>query len=205
MNNEANKYFVYLRKSTESEDRQVLSIQSQKDEINKIIKENKLKVIEYIDESYSAKKPGRKKFNEMIERINKGEANSILTWHPNRLSRNSVDSGNVIYLLDQGKLNEIKTPSQIFKNDPNDKFLLSLFCGQAKLENDNKSVDVKRGMKKKAELGWFPGPARPGYVNEKYAEIISCISIHLPTSCEGNMERRRNPPRSAMREGEISQ
>lgn len=164
------KYFAYLRKSTESEDRQVQSIESQRDEMNKIIKDNKLNVVEFIDESFTAKKPGRKKFNEMIERISNGEANGILTWNPNRISRNSVDTGSVIYLFDQGVLKEIKTPTQTFKNDPNDKFLLSLFCSQAKLENDNKGVDVKRGMRKKAELGWFPGPAKPGYLNEKYAE-----------------------------------
>ena len=164
------KYFVYMRKSTEAEDRQILSIQSQKDEMMKIIKDDKISIVDFIDESYSAKKPGRAKFNEMIRRIENGEANAILSWNPNRLSRNSVDTGIIIYLLDQKKLIEVKTPTQIFKDTPNDKFLLNLFCSQAKLENDNKSVDVIRGMNKKAKNGWFPGQARPGYYNDKYGE-----------------------------------
>jgi hypothetical protein len=97
--------------------------------------------------------------------IEKGEANAILAWHPNRLSRNSVDTGYLIYLMDQNKLLEIRTPGQTFKNTPNDKFLLNLLCSQAKLENDNKGIDVKRGLRRKVELGWHPGPAPIGYLN----------------------------------------
>lgn len=101
----------------------------------------------------------------MIKRIEKGEANGILAWHPNRLSRNSVDTGYLIYLMDQNKLLEIQTPGQAFKSSPNDKFLLNLLCSQAKLENDNRGVDVKRGLRRKVELGWHPGPAPIGYLN----------------------------------------
>ena len=67
--------------------------------------------------------------------------------------------------MDRGKLIEVRTPGQIFRNNPNDKFLLNLFCSQAKLENDNKGVDVKRGLQAKVKSGWFPGAAPVGYKN----------------------------------------
>ena len=159
------KYFLYARKSSEQEDRQVLSIDSQKSELESVAKKERVNIVNRFEESHSAKDPGRKIFNEIIGRIEKGEANAILAWHPNRLSRNSIDTGYLIYLMDQNKLLEIRTPGQTFKNTPNDKFLLNLLCSQAKLENDNKGVDVKRGLRRKVELGWHPGPAPIGYLN----------------------------------------
>ena len=165
MTNESTRYFLYVRKSSEQEDRQVLSIDSQKSELIALAKREKLDIREVLEESYSAKAPGRPVFGEMIKRIEKGEADGIMLWSPNRLSRNSVDTGHVIYLLDIGKLKEVKVPGQTFSNSPNDKFLLNLLCSQAKLENDTKGVDVKRGLRRKVEMGWYPCPAPVGYLN----------------------------------------
>lgn len=72
------KYFLYARKSSEGEDRQAASIQSQIDELMAVANAHKLEVVEVFEESQSAKKPGRPKFNQMLERIYKGEANGIL-------------------------------------------------------------------------------------------------------------------------------
>lgn len=164
------KYFVYPRKSSEQEDRQVASIDSQKNELAELTKRDQLKIVAVIEESHSAKYPGRPIFNKMVERIEKGEANGLLVWNASRISRNSVDTGKIIYLFDIGKLLEVRTPSQTFRNTPNDKFLLNLFCSQAKLENDTKGEDVKRGLRAKCEMGIYPAPAPTGYVNDKYAE-----------------------------------
>ena len=112
-------------------------------------------IVETVTESKSAKKPGREGLNRILNGIESGKAQGIKVWHANRLSRNSVDTGRLIYLMDLGKLIEVVTPGQIYRNTPQDKFLLNLFCSQAKLENDNKGVDVKRGMGKKARMGRF--------------------------------------------------
>lgn len=159
-------YIAYLRKSSEAEDRQALSIESQEAELRSVIASERLRVADTIRESHSAKERGKRPlFNEMIERIERGEANAILLWNVNRLSRNAGDTGTIIDLMDRGKLLEVRTINQTFRNDPNHKFLLNLFCSQAKLENDNKGVDVKRGLKRKAEMGWHPGTTRVGYKN----------------------------------------
>ena len=132
------KRVAYFRKSSESEDRQVLSIPAQMDELSRLGKAENFTFKNIFSESHSAKNPGRPVFDTMLSYIEAGEANAIVSWAPNRLSRNSVDTGRIIHLMDRGKLIEVRTPGQIFRNNPNDKFLLNLFCSQAKLENDNK-------------------------------------------------------------------
>lgn len=161
-------HFIYCRKSSEDDERQIISNESQRDALVPISERDGLRVADRIEEEASAKTSStRPRFNKMIQRIKKGEANAILCWHLNRLSRNAGDAAALVELMDQGKLLEIRTPSQTFRNIPGDKFLIILFCGQAKLENDNKGVDVKRGLTKKATMGWYPGVAPMGYLNDK--------------------------------------
>ena len=175
MSNNALKpvYCEYSRKSSESEDRQALSIESQLDVVRNIAKSLNARIPEKhsFSESKSAKITGnRPAFAEMLKQIEIGEINSIIVWHADRLSRNAIDTALLIDLMDRGKLIEIVTPSQTFKNTPMDKFMLSLACSQAKMENDKKGIDVKRGLEKKARMGMFPGPAPFGYLNDKYTE-----------------------------------
>jgi len=80
MNN--NKFFLYARKSTDIEDKQVLSIEAQIAELRAFAKQNNLNVVDTFIEKQSAKIPGRPIFGEMIKRIEHGEADGILAWHP---------------------------------------------------------------------------------------------------------------------------
>ncbi len=160
------RYMIYCRKSSESDERQIQSLPDQITNLTDLVKQKGLELIgEPLQESKTAKIPGRPIFNKVIQMIEDGKINGIVLLNPSRLSRNTVDTGRVIYLMDQGKLLEVITPYQTFRNNPNDKFMLNLLCTQAKLENDNKSVNIKESLKLKAERGVFPGKARPGYKN----------------------------------------
>ena len=111
MNNHTRKFFIYTRKSTDTEDRQVRSISDQLAELKELAVKEQIEVVDIFVEKQTAKAPGRPVFNEMLLRIEQGEANGILAWHPDRLARNSVDGGKIIYLLDTEKLAELKFPT----------------------------------------------------------------------------------------------
>lgn len=160
-------YCLYARKSSEDDERQALSIDSQIKEMAILGKEQGLRVNDIRTESYSAKVSGKRAvFNQLIEDIRAGLFNGILSWAPDRLSRNAGDLGVLVDLMDSGYLAEIRTHGQTFRNTPNDKFLLMILCSQAKLENDNRGINVKRGMKTKCELGFRPNMTPLGYVND---------------------------------------
>src|SRR3989344_733310 len=160
------KYFMYCRKSSEdNKERQMQSVESQKNELNKLVKDQQLEVVEIIEEERTAHVRGRPKFNKMMERIENGEANAILAWHGNRLSRNAFDGGWIITAIDEEKLVEIRTPHRIYGNNPDDKFFLQLEFGIAKKDSDDKSKVVKRGLATKCERGSMPGVAPAGYLN----------------------------------------
>jgi len=165
------KYCLYARKSTEQDELQALSIDSQIKEMSEIAKRDNLNVVEIKKEAHSSKAVGQRPiFNQMISEMKEGKFNAILTWAPDRLSRNAGDLGSLVDLMDQGVLVEIKTFSQKFTNNPNEKFLLMILGSHAKLENDNKSVNVKRGLKARCELGWRPSVPPIGYLPESHID-----------------------------------
>ena len=151
------KYFLYARKSTDTEDKQVLSIQSQLTEVREYAKKENLVIVHEFQEAKTAKSPGRPIFNEMIKRIENGEASGIITWHPDRLARNSIDGGKIIYLVDTGKIVDLRFPTYRFDNSAQGKFMLNIIFGQSKYYVDNLSENTKRGLREKVRLGEFPG------------------------------------------------
>ena len=165
------RYCLYARKSTESEERQILSIESQVKEMLQLAEKEGLEIIDIRRESHSAKDSGQRPvFKEILEDIKRERFNGILTWAPDRLSRNAGDLGSLVDLMDQKLLLAIRTHGQIFTNSPNEKFLLMILCSQAKLENDNKSINVKRGLRAKCEMGLRPGVPPVGYLNERHMD-----------------------------------
>ncbi len=162
------KYCLYARKSAESEERQILSIDSQIKEMLQLAEKENLEVVTMKRESHSAKETGQRPvFNEIIEELRLGKFNGILTWAPDRISRNAGDLGKIVDLMDSGALVEIRTFGQRFSNNPNEKFLLMILGSQAKLENDNRGINVKRGLRTRVEMGLWPGVAPLGYLNQK--------------------------------------
>jgi DNA invertase Pin-like site-specific DNA recombinase len=159
-------YVMYCRKSSESEERQVLSIESQVKELKELAARLKINVSEILTESQSAKCPGRPVFNALMGRVYKGQITGIIAWKLDRLSRNPIDGSAVIWAVDQGKLERIITPTATYCNNSNDKFVMNLDLGMAKKFVDDLSDNVKRGNRMKLEKGWLPGPAPTGYLND---------------------------------------
>ncbi len=167
------KYVLYARKSTDEDDRQILSIESQLAELKEFAAKEKLEIAASLCEAKTAKEPGRMKFGEMLLLIEQGKADGILSWHPDRLARNPIDGGRIIYLVDTGKIKSLKFPSFWFEDTPQGKFMLNIAFGQSKYFIDNLSENVKRGLRQKLRNGVYPGWAPIGYLNEpKYHGII---------------------------------
>ncbi len=162
-------FAIYNRKSSESDERQALSIESQKERNLATAKRYNINIKpeNIIEESKSAKKSGtRPGFNMLINSIQKGKINGIIVWNVDRISRNAGDAGAVIDLIDEEKLKCVLTHTQPYRNIPSDKMMLSLLCSQAKMENDSKGENVKRGLVKKREMGYPPHGVGVGYLND---------------------------------------
>jgi site-specific DNA recombinase len=165
------KYIIYCRKSSEQEDRQILSLPAQEKELLEFAQNEKLTVIAIYKESQSAHRAGRSLFNEMLLRIEKGEAQGIIVWDESRLSRNTKDGGTIVYMMDLEQLIEIRKPGKTYKNTPDDKSWLQMCFMMSKKESDDKGVNVKRGLRTKADQGWFPSSwTKPGYIWDRMAE-----------------------------------
>ncbi|KKQ77226.1 MAG: Recombinase, partial [Parcubacteria group bacterium GW2011_GWA1_38_7] len=166
------KYIGYARKSTDEKDKQVLSIDNQVSELKEFAERENLEIVDFLTEAQSAKVTGRPIFNSLVKRIEKGEAQGIVSWNPDRIARNSIDGGKIIYLLDTGELQSLKFPTHWFENTPQGRFMLSIAFGQAKYYVDNLSQNVTRGLKYKIKTGVWPARAPMGYRNDRNSKSI---------------------------------
>jgi len=163
------RYFIYCRKSSEAEDRQVLSIDSQISELKNLAEKLHLSVIDIFTESQSAKSPGRPVFNNVLKKINQGKAEGIICWKLDRLARNPIDGGQIIWMLQKGIIKHIQTFDRGYYPEDN-VLLMNVEFGMANQYVLDLSKNVKRGLKTKAEKGWYPAPAPLGYLNDKTKE-----------------------------------
>ena len=169
---ENKKFFLYARKSTDVEDKQVLSIDAQLTELREYaVRENIEISAEYV-EKQSAKVPGRPIFNKMMKEIETFGGN-ILAWNPDRLARNSVDGGKVIYLLDTGKLTSIKFPTFWCDNTGQGKFMLNMAFGQSKYYVDSLSEKYETRTSPKSENGYISKPSACG-VSQRFTDKNDC-------------------------------
>lgn len=175
----SDKYYLYARKSTDVEDKQVLSIEAQLVELREFAKREGLYIAAEFIEKKSAKTTGRPVFGKLLAEIEKNGGN-ILAWHPDRLARNSIDGGQIIYLLDQTSLNFLRFPVFQFENTSQGKFMLSIMFGQSKYYVDNLSENTKRGLRARVRNGDFPSQAPFGYLNDTRTKTIVLDKRYSP-------------------------
>ncbi len=178
--NQTTRYFAYVRKSTDDPLRQQRSIGDQIEELKMLAEREGIQIVEIIEEKQSAKIPGRPKFNEMLVRIERGEASAIIAWHPDRIARNPIDSGRVIHLLDTGKITDLKFSTYRFEANAQGKFMLAVMFGQSKYYVDNLSENIRRGMSHKLKEGGWPQAAPIGYMNDAEARTIVPHPVNGP-------------------------
>ncbi len=164
-------YFLYARKSTDVEDKQVLSIEAQLAELRALAKSEGLEVAAEFVEKQSAKMPGRPVFNDMLRRIQTGEAQGIVCWKIDRLARNPVDGGQISWLLQQSVIQSIRTHDRNFLPADN-VLMMSVEFGMANQFIRDLSANTSRGLRHKARRGEFPGTAPVGYLNDTRAKTI---------------------------------
>ena len=145
----------------------------------------KLEIVASLCEAQTAKEPGRIKFAEMLSFLEQGKADGILSWNPDRLARNSIDGGQIIYLLDTGKIKDLKFPTHWFENTPQGKFMLNIAFGQSKYYVDNLSENIKRGHRAKLRKGIWPSFAPLGYMNNHKTRDIDTDTEKAPLVQKG--------------------
>lgn len=166
------RFVIYARKSSESEEKQVQSIEDQLKELDKLVARQGLKVVARFTESKTGKMPYiRPQFRAMMDMVRSGKADSILCWHIDRLSRNPIDSGEVSWLLLDGTMKSILTPARTYtKHEAG--LLMSIEAGIATQFSIDQSNKVSRGMAGKRERGGYPHVPPAGWLNDRIERTI---------------------------------
>lgn len=160
------KYVLYARKSTDDPQRQVRSIDDQIFECEQLAVRMGLTVVAVLKEKKSAKKPNQRPvFSGMLKDIKAGKYDAILAWHPDRLARNMREGGEVIDMIDEAEILDLKFITHHFTNDANGKMILGLAFVLSKQYSDDLSQKVTRGVRRSFEEGKTPVP-KYGYINE---------------------------------------
>lgn len=168
------RLFMYLRKSSESEDRQSASIPAQQRELNQLVERLGLTIVgEPLVEEMSAKKPGRPVFDSMLRAIENKKAEGILCWHLNRLARNPLDGGRLMQALGDGVIKEIVTPGRGYSN-ADDKLMMAIEFGMSTKYVDDLRRDIARGRRQSLESGRWPSGPKLGYVWDRN------LRLHVP-------------------------
>ncbi len=165
------RYFLYARKSTDVEDKQVLSIEAQLSELRALARKEGLEIVEEFVEKQSAKMLGRPVFSAMMSRIQSGEAQGIVCWKIDRLARNPVDGGQIQWLLQNSTIAHIQTHDRAYYPADN-VLMMSVEFGMANQFIRDLSVNTARGLRAKARQGHFPGTAPAGYRNDQRTKTI---------------------------------
>lgn len=166
-------YVIYARKSSESEDRQALSIDSQVRELKLIAARQGVAVAEVMTEAHSAKAPGRPVFGDLMRRVGRGEVSGILCWKMDRLARNHLDHGRVLQALAEKRLERIITSDRTYTSDGNDRFIGNFELGMATKYIDDLRANVLRGNRERFARGWVNHIPPIGYLLDPATKTIT--------------------------------
>jgi DNA invertase Pin-like site-specific DNA recombinase/ACT domain-containing protein len=168
------RYVLYARKSTEDENRQVRSIGDQIADCKKLAADLGLNVVDTIQETKSAKKPKQRPlFTQMLRDLEAKKYDAILCWHPDRLCRNMLEGGEIINMLDETILKDIRFHSHQFSNDANGKMLLGMLFVFSKQYSDDLSAKVSRGVKGNFSEGKSSGAPKFGYDRDENSGLYT--------------------------------
>src|SRR3989344_4279827 len=173
------RYAAYLRKSTEDEERQVLSINAQRDKTKERFGD--LKIIAWLEESKSAFEPEKRPvFQKLLNMLDAGEVDGIVAWHPDRCSRNEVDASAITWRIRQEIIKDLKFANYYFDNSPEGMMMLQITMSQSQYSSAKLSKDIRRGNEAKRKLGGITGPAMEGYLNDRLKKTIYKDPVRFP-------------------------
>ena len=165
------KYVLYARKSTEDEARQVRSIGDQIDDCRVLEQRLGIRIVKVLEEKKSAKKPGQRPvFSQMLRELKKGEYQGIVAWHPDRLARNMREGGEIIDMIDEEQIIDLKFVTHHFTNDATGKMLLGMAFVLSKQYSDDLSQKVTRGIRGNFKEGKSSGTPKHGYLRNDQGE-----------------------------------
>ncbi len=191
------KYVVYVRKSTLDDGKQQLSIPAQERELLSFAQARNLLIVgEPIRETRSAKEPGRPEFARVMAMLNAKKADAVLCWHLNRLARNPIDGGSIMWLLGTGAIKEILTPERAFTGSGDDKLMMSIIFGMATKDIDDLRKNICRGNKQALLQGLWPGAPKIGYTRDRSTMKLLADPVRLPLIREAFRLRRMGVPMS---------
>ena len=161
------RYAIYIRKSTEEAERQMLSLDSQRDKIMERFGDLNI-VIEFRESKSAAEPNKRPEFKKMVDLIDTGKIDGIIAWHPDRLSRNEMDAAEIGFRARKGVIKDLKFVSGFtYENTPEGIMMLQFTMAQSQHYSAKLSKDVKRGNEKKRQMGGLTGRAPEGYLNQR--------------------------------------
>jgi len=185
--------FLYIRQSTdEKAQRQVRSLKDQQRECEILAERLGLNIVQVFREDKSAKKPHQRPvFKSMLKELSyksasKRRADGILSWHPNRLSRNALEAGMIIQMLDDTLINDMYFPAYSFHNDASGKEHLFIEFARAKGYSDHLSVSVMRGTCNREREGAMVYPVKFGYQKRREVPETPALCSLFPIPCPTN-------------------
>lgn len=171
---------IYARKSSESEDRQVLSVDAQVREMKSLAAHHGLEVAEIQTEMQSAKAPGRPVFGALMRRVYKGQIGTVLSWKMDRLSRNHLDSGNLMHALAEGLIQRIITIDGVKTPSGNDRLMGAMELAFSTKFIDDLRTNTKRGLEERLRQGWVTYVPPTGYLNDSVNHTVVADPERLP-------------------------